>query len=243
MKETFIWDDLSHSANWSEPEKTQPVRRRQFLQTMGLVGAGLALSPKDIFAGVPVPDSKAGQWRDTVTNFVYAVVESDRRARVISAKLSQATLYYAPEPSSFHSTFWAPYVFRIRISYEVVVCSNGFEVDRFPFYATGCPCGSLTDLNAWEIRRIINAKEIEEYGCVVVPITTRTRLEDNDHADYRRTARRYGLNPSEYKPEYKRVFKSKTQGKSYNGYEIAYKPDGDASGKTLKDVLLSSEDV
>lgn len=240
MKETLVWDD-----NSDREEVIQSVNRRRFLQTIGVAGAGLLFAPKDAFSAEPVQNADAGRWRDRVTGFVSSVFEGSSKGEAINSRLYSAALYYAPDSSDFHSRFWAPYVFSIRIGNEIVICSNGFEVDRFPYYATSCPCGSMTDLNAWEIRRIINPKEKASYGCVVVPTGERTRFEYSDHADYRKT---FGYYPdlgdiSDYRVEYKRVFHSKPKRKSYYAYGVVHKTEVAANGKPIKDVLLSADDV
>ena len=48
------------------------VLRRQFLQTIGVAGMALALSPKSLFAQAP---SEAKEWRDLVNRFIFVVAE------------------------------------------------------------------------------------------------------------------------------------------------------------------------
>jgi hypothetical protein len=237
MREPLLDDSFSYPTYQSDPEKTIQVGRRQFLQTAGLVGVALALSPKDVFA----QDSEAGRWRDRVTGFVDTICNTGR-ARAINSQIYSANIYLAPRAADFHYYYSAPFIFvGTTVDPEEVICGNGFQVNRFPFYDVRCPCGGITDLNAFEIRRISNDKERERYGCVLAPYSTRTSLEYGDHADYRQTAQDYGLNPDQFQPEYKRVFKGK--GRAYRGYQIAHKSQVGPNGKPVRDILLSSEDI
>jgi hypothetical protein len=197
----------------------------------------LALSPKLVFG-----QSEAMRWRDRVTGFVYTICDNEGRARRISGELYRATIYLAPRATDFHFYYAAPYIFvGAEISPEEVICGNGFEVNRFPYYDVQCPCRGINDLNAFEIRRISNGKEIEYYGCVLAPYGRRNPLQYADHADYRRTMRSYGLNPEEFTPEYKRVFTGK--GRGYPGYQVAHRTETGSNGLPKRDVLLSSENI
>lgn len=237
MRELLLDDDFSQPAYSPEPEKPIHLGRRPFIKTIGLIGVGLAVSSKAVFA----QSDEAGRWRDRVSGFVYAVCNS-RRADAISAQIYRAGLQYAPATSNFHYSFAAPLIFvGMTISPEEVICGNGFEVNRFPFYDVRCPCGNITDLNAHEIKRVTNGKEMAQYGCVLAPASNRVPLEYADHADYRRTVAEYGLNPDQYKPEYKRVFTG--HGRAYRGYQIADKTQVGPNNKPLRDVLLSSDDI
>lgn len=237
MRELLLDDSFSQPAYSPEPEKAIQFGRRPFIKTLGLIGAGLALAPKVALA----QDNEAGRWRDRVSGFVYTVCDS-RRANTISTQIYKAGLQYTPTTSDFHYSFAAPLIFvGMTISPEEVICGNGFEVNRFPFYDVRCPCGSITDLNAFEIKRVTNGKEIAQYGCVLAPASNRTPLQYADHSDYRRTAGSYGLNPDQYTPEYKRVFVG--HGRAYRGYQIADKTQVGPNNKPIRDVLLSSEDI
>jgi hypothetical protein len=237
MRELLLDDSFSHPAYPSDPEKSLHVQRRQFMKAVGLIGVSLALFPEDVFA----QDSEAGLWRDRVTGFVETVC-SDRRATSINSLLYAANIYRAPRTTDFHYYYSAPFIFvGTIISPEEVICGNGFEVNRFPFYDVRCPCAGITDLNAFEIRRITNKNDIKQYGCVLAPHSTRMPLAYADHADYRRTASVYGLDPDKYQPDYKRVFKGK--GRAYRGYQITDKTQVGSNGKPIRDILLSSEDI
>lgn len=239
MREPLLENSVSQPTYPSASEKATQVKRRQFLQTAGLVGVGLALAPKIALA----QDSDFARWRDTVNGLVYTVC-TDRRAQVISSRLSSARLDWRLRTSDFHYYYAAPLIFvGTTISPEEVMCGNGFEVNQFPFYDARCPCENVTDLNAFEIRRVINSGEIERYGCVLTPHGRRTSLAYADHANYHRTASSYGLNPNQYQPEAKRIFKRKT-GRAVYGFQIAAKADLEANvSKPRRDVLLSSEDL
>ncbi|MDQ3802712.1 MAG: twin-arginine translocation signal domain-containing protein [Acidobacteriota bacterium] len=238
MREPLLEDSFSHPAYSSESEKAPQVERRQFLKTAGLAGVSLALAPRVALA----QSSDMARWRDRVTGFVYTVC-SDSRARAITSLLYSARIEWAPRTRDFHYYYAAPLIFvGTTISPEEVICGNGFEVNQFPFYDERCPCGSIADLNAFEIRRVTNASEINYYGCVLAPASRRLPLEYADHANYRRTASKlYDMDPDQFKPEYKRVFRGK--GRAVYGYQVAHKTQVGSNGKPLKDVLLDSNDI
>jgi hypothetical protein len=205
------------------------------LQTLGLVGVGLALSPKGLFA----QPSDVGVWRDRVTGFVYTVC-NDRRAQAINEQLFRARLEYAPSATDFHSYYSAPYVFvGTTIDPEEVICGNGFEVNRFPFYDVACPCRGVNDLNGHEIRRITNSKEMEYYGCVLAPSSRRMAVEARDHADYLRTISYYPYDPADFNVAYKRTFTGR--GRSYIGYHVVHKTLKGPNDKPMGDVLLGTQ--
>lgn len=241
-REPLLDESFSPSAYPSEPAPAQPaevtqVQRRQFLQTLGLAGVAITLSPKILVAR----DNMVARWRDRVTKFVYTICD-DRRAQAITARLDRATIYSASHPNGFHYYWAAPLVFvGTTIDPEEVICGNGFEVNRLPFYDLRCPCGGITDLNAFEIRRVSNAREINDYGCVLAPVGSREGLQYADHADYRQTLSRYGYDPGQFTVDYKRVYKGK--GRAYRGYQITHKTQVGENRQPLKDMLLSSENV
>lgn len=239
MPEVLLSDELSPNINYSCTESGQGSNRRTFLKTAAVASAGLGLAlvaSKSAFA----QSNEAGIWRDRVTHFIYTV-SSQRRAPVLINQLSRASISWAPATRDFHYFFAAPLIFvGATIDPEVVICSNGFEVNRFPLYDINCPCSGVNDLNAFEIKRISHAAEITRLGCVVAPHSTRQPLQYADHAEYRRTAAEYGLNPDSFKPEYKRVFRG--NGRSRKGFHVSHRTDVGANGKPLRDVLLSSED-
>src|SRR5438874_2102838 len=94
------------------------------------------------------------------------------------AAIETLTNLSSARSTDFHYYYAAPFIFLgATVSPEEVICGNGFEVNRFPFYDVRCPCGGISDLNAFEIRRISNGKEIEYYGCVLAPQSSRVPLE------------------------------------------------------------------
>jgi hypothetical protein len=231
--------DDSFSLTPRSPEsQSHSVGRRQFLQTVGVAGAALALTPKLALA----QHSEFARWRDTVNDFVYTVCTTERRAGVITARLRSISLKWAPEYRDFHYYHAAPLIFVDSISPEQVICGNGFQVNQYPFYDELCPCGSVADLNAYEIRRVINAGEIERFKCVLTPHGRRMPVEGYaDHANYRRAAEPYPINPDDYKPVAKRLYRKKN-GRAVVGYQIADKRDLAANVKPKMDMLLSSSD-
>lgn len=237
MREIFLDDSLQIAAHSVEQGKPPQISRRGFLRVAGLAGIGLALSSRDIAA----QNNAAARWRDLVAGFVYTIC-SDSRANVITSQLNRASIHPAPRGTDFHFYYGAQLIFAgMTISPEEVICGNGFAVDQYPLYDVSCPCSGISDLNAFEIRRITNSKEIEYYGCVMVPVSRRTPVVSVDYANYLRTVRSYGLDPDKYKPEYKRVFRGK--GHAFYGFQIADQTQIGANGKPLRDLLLSSEEI
>jgi hypothetical protein len=250
MLDILLNDALAHPTLKPEPENPQKVPRRQFFKTALGAGAALtasAMAPKDVLAGLKSlgtarqEPSEAGLWRDRVTGFVFDVFDN-RRAQEIQYLISRTRVAYRAYTNSFHYYYAAPLVFvDMTISPEEVICGNGFELNRFPFYDVRCPCDGINDLNAFEIRRVTNAKEVDRFGCVLAPQGSRRPLEYSDHADYRETARLYRLNPDQFEATYKRPFRGK--GRTRWGYQIKDKTQVGVNNKPVLDVLLSSQDI
>ncbi|MDQ3802714.1 MAG: twin-arginine translocation signal domain-containing protein [Acidobacteriota bacterium] len=237
MRDILLDDGPVATTHLNGRGHTSQISRRRFLQAVGLAGVAIALSPSDSSA----QSSDMARWRDRVTGFVYTVC-SDSRARAITSQLDRARVEWAPRTRDFHYYYAAPLIFiGTTIGPEEVICGNGFEVNQFPFYDVRCPCNGISDLNAFEIRRVTNASEIRYNGCVMAPISRRIPLENADHANYRRTASAYGLNPDEYTPEYKRVFRGRSR--AVYGFQIAERVPAGPNGKTRKDMLLSTVDI
>jgi len=237
-KELLLSDEL-YSPGTPYREGNWLMDRRNFVKTTAVVGAGLALLPKLVFAESP----EAGVWRERVTNFVTRVCEGDtRKATAINSLIWRSRVESAPTSSTFHTSFWAPLVFVTTIDPQRVICDHGFEVRMFPFYDLQFPIRNINDLNAYEIRRVSNEREISRLGCVVAPNGPRLPVDTyRDHADYTQTVSSYRLNPTNFTPKYKRVFTG-TNGRSRYGYQIEHKTDVGPSGKPLRDVLLSDRD-
>jgi|GEM_PF-1962962 len=245
MLDILLSDELSHPTPSPETEKNQPIKRRQFLQRAGVTGltlAGLALLPKEVFAGPAYAEpGEAGLWRDRVTGLVYGIFD-DCRAQRISSIISNARVAYRPDSVYFHDYYSAPLVFvGTTISPEEVICGNGFELNRFPFYDIQCPCRGANDLNAFEIRRITNEKEVNRFGCVMAPHGARRPVELNDHSDAYQTISRYGLSPNRVKPVAKRFYTGNGRGRI--GYQVVDTAQTGPKGEPVMDVLLNWRDV
>jgi len=241
MREPLLDDSLPPIIRPLQPGESRPFDRRRFLQALGVTGVGLAFVLKAPSAISAMPTravgayADAGAWRDRVTGFVDVVCENDpSKAQQINARLKAATLAYAPTPTSFHSYFSAPFVFEQPLREYTVVCRNGFEVIRFPLYGFELPCRSCQDLNASEIRRIINVNEKKYYGCVVSPVGERQNRYD--HATYLHTIKNYPYNPKDFNVGYARDFR--TVDKTVPGFYISHKTQTGPSGKPVGDMLL-----
>jgi hypothetical protein len=230
---------------YQSDERNSQTSRRRFLQTIGFAGIGLALSAEINLAAssksVLEESAEASRWRERVTDFVHVICE-EKRARALGSKLASAELVYAPRPTDFHSFFSSQLVFGSpTIDPEQVMCGNGFEVNRYPYYDVQCPCRVTNDLNSFEIRRVTNESEIKFYRCVLAPASRRMAMERRDLADYRRTASSYGLASDDFTVLYKRVFTGR--GETYFGYHISHKTKKGSNGRPLADLLLSTEQM
>ena|ERR1700752_2489518 len=237
MTEVLLSDALSPFNNAPRSELSG-IARRRFLQSALVVGVGIALYPTNALA----EPSEAGLWRDRVTGLVETICEDNHdQAQSINYVIRKSTIEYAQPAKTFHDYYAAPLIFTLRVNPESVICHNGFQLYWFPYYDIQHPVRGVSDLNAYEIRRVTNEKEISRIGCVVAPTSSRMSLDTKaDHADYRRTAATYRVNPDDFKPEYKRIFTGK--GRSRMGYQVAHKTATGSSGKPLRDILLSDQD-
>jgi hypothetical protein len=233
-----MFDSKSSDSEVFEEESSQ-TSRRDFIKRIGIAGIVLAISSRvSLLASVGHEFDELELWRHRVTGFVFTICET-KNAKAIISNLERASISLAPASTNFHDSFSAPYVFgEPKINPEEVICGNGFEVNRYPFYDVKCPCRNVNDLNAFEIVRITDAAEIERYGCVLAPASARTAMGYSDYREFSVTAPEYELDATEFKVLYKRLFTGK--GKSYMGFHIAHKTKVGRTGKPLKDLLLSS---
>lgn len=241
MKPLLLSDELSPVSLLSQVGKST-FGRRDFVKKTALIGAGLALLPTvttDVFA----EPTEAGVWRDRLTDFVVKICEGDyRKAEAINSLIRRSRIDFAPAGRTFHWYYSAPLIFVTTIDPQQVICHHGFELRSFPFYDLQLPVRNVNDLNAFEVRRVANDREISRLGCIVAPNGGRTPVDAyRDHADYSQTVSSYRLNPTNFKANYKRVFTG-TNGRSRYGYQIEHKTDVGPSGKPLRDVLLSDRD-
>jgi hypothetical protein len=214
------------------------VLRRHFLQTLGLVGVVAALSPRSLLAQVP---SEEKQWRDLVNRFIYVVAEPSQ-ARAMTTQLNRTPVEFeSREGTPLHMAYSSPYVFvGSSISPRRVICENGFQVVRLPYYDRNCPCGSGNDVNATEMYRVTDPDEIKRFGCVMVPDGPRTQIDYSDHAHYiGRTAEEYGLNVNDWTVPYKRRLVGPRR--AHTGYQFVHRTRRNVHGKPVTDFIVSSD--
>jgi len=214
------------------------VLRRHFLQTLGLIGVAATLSPKSLFAQAP---SEAKEWRDMVNRFIYSVADRPQ-ANAMTAQLNRTPLYYqSREGLELHAAYSSPHIFvGSTIDPQRVICENGFQVVKLPYYDSGCPCRRVNDINASEIYRVTDPAEINRFGCVLVPDGPRSQLDYSDHAHYvGETARKYELNVNEWYVPYKRRFAGPHR--SHTGYHFVHRTRRDVHGKPVTDFIVSSD--
>jgi hypothetical protein len=253
-------DSLSPATNLSETDKAAQMKRRQFLQTIGLGFAGLALSSngvlsKPAFAGPTLAKFTFAEpvepieWRDRVTGFVYTICDGDyRQAESIIAQIRRTTILDAPAPIDFHTRYAARFIFQgASVSSKEVICGNGFAVNQFPLYDLQCPCGRTSDLNNSEILAVTNPREIARFGCVMAPRSERKQFENNDHADYSRTASSewYRSSPDDFRVEYKRVLARRVRSRTthHYAYHVVDKRYVGPNRQPLRGILISSEEI
>lgn len=230
--------DSSFSVSYFfEKLNSHHLARRQFLKTAVIAGAGIALCPSSAFAD----SSDAELWKNRVTGFAYSICD-DRAAGRIESAISRARVVYASTPDSFHMSYAAPLVIvGTTIEPQNAGCSNCFEIDRFPFYDINTPCLRIKDMNAFEIRRVTNGKEVNQFGCVLAPCNEREPVRQADMADFRRTAEDYGYDPSTIRADYKRPFNNH-KGRVVRGYGVTTRRS-ESWSKPERDMLLSTQDV
>jgi hypothetical protein len=202
------------------------VKRRQFLQTIGIAGIALALFPKELFGQCTC--AEVHLWRDTVNGLIYSVADG-RQASAMVATLNNASIDWNNKNNpSFHDYYASPYLFRgAAIENESVVCGNGFQVNQLPRYDAYNPCRSNSDLNAPEIQTITDPAVIARVNCVLTPNDYRTQvnMSSSDHStSYERAAIENGIVTSEWHPPvYRRRFRGNS--KSYIGHLIYHKTE------------------
>lgn len=232
-----LLDDSFSLGYLSEQLNSHRFARRQFLKTAVVAGAVIAFFPKNIFA----EPTDADLWRNRITEFAYSVCDDATAGRIESA-VSGATVAYAPTPTNFHMGFAAPLVIvGTTVSPQNAGCSNCFELDSFPYYDINNPCLRIKDMNAFEMRRVTNGKEVNAFGCVLAPCNERQPVYAGDMDHFRKTAESYGLDADSLRPDYHRPFNNH-HGRVFRGYGVTTKRSTDWT-KPERDVLLSTQDI
>jgi hypothetical protein len=232
-----LLDNSFSLAYLSEKLNSQNIARRQFLKTVVVASAVIGFYPTNVLA----EPSDADTWRNRIADFAYSVCD-DRTAGKIADAVSRATVAYAPTPASFHMGFAAPLVLvGTTVGPQNAGCSNCFELDSFPYYDINNPCLRIKDMNAFEMRRVANSKEVNQFGCILAPCNERQPVYEGEMDHFRRTAESYGYDPDTLHPNYKRPFNNH-HGRVFRGYGVTTKRSI-GSAKPERDMLLSTEDV
>jgi hypothetical protein len=179
----------------------QFISRRLVLKGLGVLTAVCAFRPQLLLA-----DQFSGLygWRQLLGEFVTQVCPAPTASRFQSLILN-AQAYSAPVATDFHHYYSQPIILDLRISPQLTV--NGgryFEFDRYPFYDSNQPCRRTKDVNDIELRRFLNAGEVEFYGGVVSPCSERRLATQCDLNDFQRTAQYYRTDPAGWEPLYVR---------------------------------------
>jgi hypothetical protein len=263
MRLPTLINDRTYEPDLPETKTSSRPNRRNFLKTLGVagvVGVGLSLAPKQLFADPakayfnPATNSPAAwlascdDWRSCVQRFVRIIAAQDPDlAKWLIEQLEDSEVEAAPRYSGFHYRYAPRHAFSTKIDRREVICGNGFMVNLFPYYGVDCTCPSLFDLNAPEMARLTNAMEMEYYHCVLAPAGPRVDTEDNqrDHTLYEelRAASYKNHDPDDWSLRYKRRLVSVHTGKHYMGYGIEHKTETDNLGKSTGDVLITPYDV
>src|SRR5712671_143010 len=221
MRVPTLVHDRTYRIDSSETESSPLPNRRNFLKTLGLagvVGVGLSLAPKQLFADPakaylnPATNPAAwlascDDWRSCVQRFVRIIAASDpAMAKWINDQLEDSEVEAAPRYSGFHYRYAPSHAFSNKIDRKEVICGNGFMVDLFPYYGVDCTCPSFFDLNAPEMTRLTNRTEMEYYNCVLAPAGSRVDTDDSDHARYEklRATNYKNHDPDDWRLRYKR---------------------------------------
>jgi hypothetical protein len=220
MLEPLFDDRFSCISDFLSFASSPYLTRRRFLGVAAMAGAGIALCQSKVFA----EPAEANLWRDRVSGFINSVCSEDR--------------------ADFHYSFSAPLLFVRGITPEEVVCGHYFQIAGLPLYDLQYQCQNIKDLNAWEIRRITNLKEIDRYGCVVAPCSRRRPPSEEDKADFIRTAESYELHPDTIKHDYTRMVNN---GKPFKAFGVSQRlpqnPGARVNEKPARDVLLTPQDI
>jgi hypothetical protein len=213
------------------------VRRRHFLQTIGVASLALALSRKTLFAQAP---SEAKEWRDLVNRFVY-VIADPAQAQTMTAQLNRTPVYYqSRESAPLHTAYSSPHIFvGSTIDPRRVICENGFQVAQLPYYDKDCPCRGVNDINASEIYRVTDPDEMKRFGCVLVPDGPRTEINYSDHAKFGRAASEYSLNVNDWYVPYKRRMTGPRR--AHTGYHFVHRTKRTVHGKPVTDFIVASD--
>ena len=260
MRFPTLLNNRDNETKSSEADNSAPSNRRSFLKTLGVVGAGLALAPKDVFTSVasaarsnPNPATSSAlflvgseDFRARVKRFVTVVANGDLALiRRLHYELDRSGMDWASDYSDFHHDYAPPFVFDRKIDLAEVICGNGFLVDLFPYYGVDCTCPSDFDMNSAEMSRVTNTGEMEFYGCVLAPAGARKRPGSADHSDYsdllRNTYTKH--QPEDWSLKYKRRLVSIKNGKHYMSYGIEHNTRTDGLNKPPMDVLITPNEV
>lgn len=213
------------------------VLRRQFLQTLGIFGVAAALSPKSLFAQAP---SEAKEWRELVNQFIYKVSGGSEADAMVN-QLNRTSVYYeSRDGMPLHPAYSSPYVFvGSTIGPRRVICENGFQVVKLPYYDSGCPCRGVNDLNGTEIYRVTDPDEIKRFGCVLVPDGPRSQIDYSDHAHWVGAAKEYDMKVDDWQVTYKRRLAGPRR--SHTAYHFVHRTRRNAHGKPVTDFIVPSD--
>jgi hypothetical protein len=235
---------IDHSLNNQLSGQRGGVLRRQFLKTVGMVGVGLTLWPKDTLAIAP---SEADDWIQTVLILICAIFDC-RKAEELRSLLYAMGVHDAPAATTFHERYRVPYLFgRPGIDPVHAICQNGFQITGYPYYDAEFPCRNFSDLNHAEIMAIASPHEIQRFDCVLTATGSREPLEANDHAVYQELLSHYkesensysSLSPRDWTPIYKR--KVSGHGKAHTGFHIIHNTKTNRFGKPKSQFIVAKD--
>lgn len=246
MKST-VFDVLS-------PSPAQALDRRAFVK-FGAAGLGALASASSLLAFPrrtylpPTPPPPAEVPLATLTfevasgvhphimlamlqDYVARTLTPDFAGQVVQAQFVQRT------PAAFHQQYWSDYTFRGQIPPTRSPYGYWTGVDGFARSDSLEAIRIYKDMNYFEMRRVLNPSEIQQFGMVLHPCSYRLPPTPADFQNYVRVAQRYyGIpNPEAFTLLYTRRFNDGQN--AHMGYLIARGPDPIRS--PYKDVLIDN---
>ncbi len=217
--------------------------RRRFVTTAVLAAGVAALSPSRALSRARLsPYYESEAWKETICSFSDRVCGPEDAASA-RRTVQACRVVTAPAASNFHEGFAAPVILvGGRFTPADAGCTQFFELDGRPFYDRSNPCERIKDLNAFEIRRLIYAAEVNTFGCVMNPCSVRRQPDAKVLAVFDRTARgRYNTDPRGLNVDYYRYFNNGRR--PFYGFGVTSRNEYGGNGRAKSDLLLSSEDV
>jgi hypothetical protein len=165
-------------------------------------------------------------------DYIAQTLSPDWAGQVVQAQAVQQV------PRTFHQNYWSDYRFNGQIPPTRTRYGYYTGVNELARADAQASIRAYQDLNYFEMRRVINASEVNTFGLPMVPYNYRRPPVPADmEAFYRVSRNYYGIaNPQAYTLVYVRQFSNGRN--AYNGYLISRWPDPVRS--PFKDLLIDN---